>query len=533
MGIPHFFGHLVRSHPEVLAACPSSRCERLYLDFNCVVHQCVSSVDDGGSDTAVAAAVVSASIEYLDCLVARLQPRRLVYVAVDGVPPRAKMEQQRQRRFMTSWTEPGQTSAHLALARKWDRNAITPGTTFMTMLSAALSEWRRQGDDVLVRQVSDSDSAGEGEQKIFAHLRRVRDTTGVDVDSLDCLVGLDADLCMMSLTLTAEAADRIVLVRDTGEVGSLATPMQFVSVRAMRKALAAEMQAADAIEYVALCLPLGNDFVPSLPGLHIAQGGVDLMVRAVRAVRQLGPAGRLVGEDGHLRVQGVTDLFGEVARHEDAVCRAAECRYYDRVRARRGVASTTAADRDDYPLRHPWPGEGCIRAGDADWRRAYYHLLFDGMCADDEDEVALVCLTYARALDWSLRYVGGDCLDAEWHYPYPYAPTASDMHRFLLASMPRCASFADYHARRARPLLHVPASLHLLAVLPVSNAHLLIPAALAQVHSDPALGCAHMYPYRFGVRTYLRSHLWQCQPALPALDLTRLRAAHDRVLSTD
>jgi 5'-3' exoribonuclease 1 len=88
----------------------------------------------------------------LNCLINRLykmmQPTKVLYLAVDGVAPRAKMNQQRSRRFRSA--KEAEITAGEIIARgggkelesrqRFDSNCITPGTDFMLKLSLAMQK---------------------------------------------------------------------------------------------------------------------------------------------------------------------------------------------------------------------------------------------------------------------------------------------------------------------------------------------------------------------------------------------------------
>lgn len=81
--------------------------------------------------------------EYIERLMHTVRPRRLLYMAIDGVAPRAKMNQQRSRRFRTAKDMKDAAEVeeeqrlnmmkrgyHIPPKKKhtFDHNVITPGT---------------------------------------------------------------------------------------------------------------------------------------------------------------------------------------------------------------------------------------------------------------------------------------------------------------------------------------------------------------------------------------------------------------------
>jgi len=114
-----------------------------------------------------------------------VQPRRVLYLAVDGVAPRAKMNQQRSRRFRSS--REAEELAATILARdgqlpdassRFDSNCITPGTDFMLKLGIAMTKWIefKQQSDPFWKNGADvvftgPDVPGEGEHKVMDYIR--------------------------------------------------------------------------------------------------------------------------------------------------------------------------------------------------------------------------------------------------------------------------------------------------------------------------------------------------------------------------
>lgn len=151
-------------------------------------------------------------------------------MAVDGVAPRAKMNQQRSRRFRTAKEaqevrEKAESKGEkLPDEKAFDSNCITPGvccifqfqvlsfmlapfigTPFMARLSEQLRYFvnKKISEDANWRDIevvlSGHEVPGEGEHKIMEYIRLSRAQPDYNPNIRHCLYGLDADLIMLGL----------------------------------------------------------------------------------------------------------------------------------------------------------------------------------------------------------------------------------------------------------------------------------------------------------------------------------------------
>ena len=247
MGVPAFYRWLSEKYPKIVSNVLEDRvhlahasgttrqpfdstrpnpsgleCDNLYIDMNGIIHPC-SHPENGPQPQSEAEMYINVC-HYVDRLFRAVRPRKLLYLAIDGVAPRAKMNQQRARRFRSAQEarELKETEEDVKQSLRqqgyqfeqknnngansqWDSNVITPGTQFMTNLSTYIRFYirKRISTDKAWKQVmiifSDASIPGEGEHKIMTHIRHQRSHPNYDPNLVHVLHGLDADLIMLAL----------------------------------------------------------------------------------------------------------------------------------------------------------------------------------------------------------------------------------------------------------------------------------------------------------------------------------------------
>ncbi|GLV43464.1 Rat1 5'-3' exoribonuclease [Carabus blaptoides fortunei] len=399
MGVPAFFRWLTRKYPSVIVHCIEEKTvdlsgtqipvdssqpnpngvefDNLYLDMNGIIHPCTHPEDKPAPRNEDE--MMIAIFECIDRLFRIVRPRKVLYMAIDGVAPRAKMNQQRSRRFRAS-KETSEKIREISRIRSellvkgaylppekpkeehFDSNCITPGTPFMARLSACLHYYihDRLNNDPGWKGVkvilSDANVPGEGEHKIMDYIRKQRAQPDHDPNTSHCLCGADADLIMLGLAthepnftiireefkpnkprpcdicgqLGHEMKDCIGAERtaqsDTPDFGSEGDFI-FVRLNVLREYLEKELQmpnlpfkydferAVD--DWVFMCFFVGNDFLPHLPSLEIREGAIDRLVSLYKDC--VYKTGGWLTDSGDVNLDRVQLIMCELGKAEDEI----------------------------------------------------------------------------------------------------------------------------------------------------------------------------------------------------------------------
>ncbi|KAF9809764.1 hypothetical protein SFRURICE_000245 [Spodoptera frugiperda] len=353
--------------------------DNLYLDMNGIIHPCTHPEDKPPPKDEDEMMV--AIFECIDRLFRIVRPRKLLYMAIDGVAPRAKMNQQRSRRFRAS-KETQEKIDEIARIRDellakgaylpperpkeahFDSNCITPGTPFMDRLSKCLHYYihDRLNNDPGWKGIkvilSDANVPGEGEHKIMDYIRRQRVQPDHDPNTQHVLCGADADLIMLGL---ATHEPNFTIIREEFKpnkprpcdvCGQLGHEMKectgtnpdaslvrsdpafgnqdnfiFVRLSVLREYLERELQMPDLPfpydferaldDWVFMCFFVGNDFLPHLPSLEIREGAVDRLVNLYK--KCVYKTRGWITDSGDVKLERVQVIMTELGHMEDEI----------------------------------------------------------------------------------------------------------------------------------------------------------------------------------------------------------------------
>ena len=392
MGVPKFFRWMSERYPAISQLIADNRIPEfdcLYLDMNQIIHNCTHKDSDSATFRMSEDKMFLAIFNYIEHLFGKIKPQKLFFMAIDGVAPRAKMNQQRARRFRTALdAEQAREKAiksgvEMPKEDAFDSNCITPGTAFMAKLTQQLRYFiaKKVSEDVDWQGVevvlSGHEVPGEGEHKITEYIRQAKAQPDYDPNVRHCLYGLDADLIMLGLL---SHDPHFCLLREEVTFGRQASKkskelehqnfflMHFCIVREYLELEFQELKVDGVLDFpydmeriiddfILMAFFVGNDFLPNLPNLHINEGALALMFKKYKDV--LPRIGGYINEQGVINLERLGILLDELA---DVEHRFFEAEYQDEkwIRSKKLESNGDSEPRAGKPVTSLTPAQKAI-----------------------------------------------------------------------------------------------------------------------------------------------------------------------------
>ena len=631
MGVPQFFHWLVTHYPKELLSDrfphDGKRPDILYLDFNCGIHPAVKKKDYDTLEE-----MYEAVCNYLDTILAEVNPTRQVYIAIDGVAPMGKMKQQRYRRFKAVKDRAELDAIDRKHQRytpaKWDFNMISPGTEFMDGLTIRLEQHiattLKDKFPTIQITLDPASNPGEGEHKIMHHIR-----TATNPDDIVSVYGLDSDLIFLCLLhyrpyfclfrekihfdrsyvppenetpftyLNLTNFRKIILAvmdpqmtKSRLEDWGILKPFHerlsdFRSSQAMldidvsifnvrpgetpppapiktTQAIEEDMRQQDLeilsepitnlddrqqqeliVDYVGICMLLGNDFLPHIPSLKIKDGALTRLINCYKITQARLPKSHLVklpsNRTKNIKSQindaFLVQLLSTLSDYEEGDLKLqSEASQVRRRKFKFRLSQTSDPyERDITRLEYiedQW--RDTLQLGFPGWKPRYYHQYIHSTTTKAIEKMVR---NYLTGVLWNIRYYLGNCAtditdmistcpDWLWKYNYLVAPSISDINKFMQEHR---KFFTDEIELTQRP--PVRPDVQLLMILPPQSSSLLKPE-LQTLMTSADSPISFQYPIDFQIDLFGHRYRWECYPILPPTSLKLTRTAVEVLLDT-
>ena len=350
MGIPRFAYFISNRYPLIIKKIRDDfdvpEIDNFYLDINGIIHNVCHKYKCNASQLNETTKQIYFDVcEAIKKIVHLIKPKKLLMISADGVAPRAKMNQQRIRRFRKELEmnkileEENKNPNKINEEIIFDTNAISAGTKFMFNLTIYMKEYilkeKKSNSEWSNIEIllTGSDVPGEGEHKILEYIRNIKLSEKYNPYIKHCIYGLDADLIMLSLIshetnivilredvykirkkekLEKQGIEVITVDKNKNDIAS-ETPYELLLISVLRDYLELEFNYLKnkitftynferiVDDFIFLCFFIGNDFLPNLFSFHIENGALGHLYEFYKAC--------LPELDGYLTDKGKISIF--------------------------------------------------------------------------------------------------------------------------------------------------------------------------------------------------------------------------------
>ena len=367
-------------------------------------------------------------------------PTKILYIAIDGPAPRAKQNQQRERRFVAAKHRKEKEllleSEDSSKKTLFNSTQLTPGTIFMHELTKYINYSIRKEMSTnkawqsLNVYFSPCSSPGEGEHKCLDFIRELSDDEKKNYKH--CIFGPDGDLIM--LTMSAHVPNIFLFREDQYNIGY----QDYLDMGAIIKELPGKLSQKRPLydvvnDFIVEGFFVGNDFLPKIQMFHLLEDGLELMINTYSRTSRGGSMERnVLTNKGELNLNGFREFIKELSKYEgkyliDQVTtknpkkQPPEEKYINKT-LKDSILET--AQQSNIPH---YTGKYVL-----DWvkfRRGYYAKSFGESFTDGD--VREMCSSYLKSFIWVLKYYVKGLPSWGWAYEYHYAPLMIDFNKYV------------------------------------------------------------------------------------------------------
>ena len=518
MGVPRFFSWVNNNYTVIID--PITKPNEFYFDLNCLLHPKCFEVagevlkenpdyDLIRNQDKLETKMFNRIIEYMEEILDFIQPTDLIYLAIDGVAPMAKMKHQRLRRFKSVKEQEIRNEIIKAhrnpILQKWSNCVITPGTNFMKKLAIILLKFSKNYQpkyktNNLKIILSTSNTHGEGEHKIHQYLKEQNKP-----DATKIVYGLDADLLFLTM---ATQLPKLYVFREAVHIDEKSTKkFLMVDMDLLKSGIFDEIQSKVKKEldinsvindYIMMGFLLGNDFLPNIPSLTLSPihpkipNGLDILL-------QIYP--EFIENNDYISKNNdnFIKLIEILAQQEEE---------YFKLVNQRGRITYKSNESDPCKLalfqfdNLTLSDVNFLNLGKDEpkkYKKRYYDYFFKNQ------SIKQICDEYLIGISWVKEYYFNDCADWKWLYHHHQVPFISDLYEHLKTNKMKEITVID-NKYNIKPLEQ------LMMVIPPEFSNIL-PIECRSIFECKEL--KKYFPDDYDFDIFMKTKFWMCYPEIP------------------
>ena len=452
MGIPSYFAYILRNHKKILINLNSIINNKsndnnivinnFYLDCNSIIYDIVKLTEYTNINK-YEETIILDTCKKIEEYIKIINPSNNIFIAFDGIPPVAKLLQQKNRRYK-NWYQ----NMSFNINNKWNTANITPGTRFMHNLDIGIKKYFNNTENkygVKNIIIESSNSPGEGEHKIYKFIRDNQDDHK-DVNTV--IYGLDADLIMLSLNHLTYCKN-IYLYREAPHfISNIDNTLSkndeyLINMDMFRDQLYKLMVNTFEInksrdqcikDYIFICFLLGNDFLPHFPAINIRHSGIDQLLQLYKML--YGNNNKTLINNGKICWRNLKTFINNIGDNEEELLiniykirNKLEKRYWPDGDLDEKIEKFTNIPTQNRSI------EKFINPSENNWRWRYYKSIFNIDIDSPENEnnkfIKKLSLNYLETLEWTYKYYTIGCQDWQFAYQYDYPPLFQDLFHYI------------------------------------------------------------------------------------------------------